>query len=369
MAAIFEESVINGLTLKNRIIRSATWEGMCTPDGRPTEKLCSLYRKLAEGGTGLLISGYAFVRPEGKQLTGKLGIHTDAFSKDYEKLVKTVHDAGGKIAVQLVHAGGQALPGNSGEQPVAPSAVKAAHYSVKPKELTKKEIDEIITSFGKGACRAREYGFDAVQLHGAHGYLINQFMSPHTNLRTDEYGGTVENRSRFVMEVYGRVREKTGKDFPVMIKMNSADNMDGGLVIEDGCFIAKKLSEAGIDAIEVSSGNSASGIRSGPLRMKINKPEKEAWNMDYAKKVKASVSCPVMVVGGFRSYEVCEKVIGANDVDYITMSRPLIREPDLAGRWQRGDRSPAKCVSCNRCFKPGAEEGGIYCVMDKKERI
>lgn len=368
MATIFEQTNIKGLTIRNRLVRSATWEGMCGVDGRPTEKLCNLYRELAEGGIGLLISGYAFVRSEGKQLPGKMGIHTDDFAKDYEKLVKTVHDAGGKIAIQIVHAGGQAIPENSGRQAVAPSAVKVAHYSAEPIELSKKQIQEIITAFGEGARRANEYGFDAVQIHGAHGYLINQFMSPHTNLREDEYGGNVENRSRFATEVYQKVRDKVGNDYPVMIKMNCADNMDGGLEIEDGVYIAKKLYEAGMDAIEVSSGNSASGIKSGPLRMKINKPEKEAWNMDYARQIKAAVNCPVMVVGGFRSYDVCEKVIAQDGIDYITMSRPLIREPDLASRWEKGDKTPARCVSCNRCFQPGVEEGGIYCVADKKEK-
>ena len=368
MATLFEATAIKGFTIRNRLVRSATWEGMCAPDGRPTEKLCLLYRKLTEGGIGLLISGYAFVRPEGKQLPGKMGIHTDDFAEDYEKLVRTVHDSGGKIAAQIVHAGGQAIPDNSGEQPVAPSAVKVAHYSTEPRELTKKEIQEIVYAFGEGAARAKKYGFDAVQLHGAHGYLINQFMSPHTNLREDEYGGDVENRSRFVTEVYRKVRDKVGNDYPVMIKMNCADNMEGGLTIEDGVYIAKKLSEAGIDAIEVSSGNSASGIKFGPLRMKINKPEKEAWNMDYARRIKASVNCPVMVVGGFRSYGVCENVIAKDGIDYVTMSRPLIREPWLPSRWEKGDRTPARCISCNRCFQPGVEEGGIYCVQDKKEK-
>ena len=368
MATIFEATNIKGLTIGNRLVRSATWEGMCDPDGRPTEKLCSLYKKLTEGEIGLLISGYAFVRPEGKQLTGQMGIHTDDFAKEYEKLVKTVHDAGGKIAIQIVHAGGQAIPDNSEARPVAPSAIKAVQYSTEPGELSRNEIQQIIEAFGEGACRAREYGFDAVQLHGAHGYLINQFMSPHTNLREDEYGGNIENRSRFVTEVYRKIRDKVGNDYPVMIKMNCADNMTGGLTIEDGVFIAKKLSEAGIDAVEVSSGNIASGIKNGPLRMKINRPEKEAWNRSYAKQVKAAVNCPVMVVGGFRSYDVCEKVITRDGIDYITMSRPFIREPDLVSRWGKGDRTPARCVSCNRCFQPGVEEGGIYCVADKKEK-
>ena len=367
MKKLFEETVINGMKIRNRLVRSATWEGMCDPEGRPTQRLCDLYRELAEGGIGLLVSGYAFVRPEGKQLPGKMGIHTDAFSKNYEKLVRTVHDAGGKIVLQIVHAGGQAIVENSGEEPVAPSAVKVAHYPVKPRALSIKEIREIVNAFGDAGQRAREYGFDAVQLHGAHGYLINQFMSPHTNLREDEYGGSVENRSRFVTEVYRNIRDKTGSDYPVMIKMNCADNMDGGLEIEDGVYIAEKLSGEGMDAIEVSSGNSASEIKCGPLRMKINKPEKEAWNMSLARQIRAAVKCPVMVVGGFRSYEVCEKTIAEDGIDYITMSRPLIREPGLAARWLNGDRTPARCISCNRCFQPGVEEGGIYCVVDRKE--
>ncbi len=368
MATIFEETGIKGLKIKNRLVRSATWEGMCDPDGRPTERLCRLYKSLADGGIGLLISGYTFVKPEGKQLAGTLGINTNAFKGDYERLIKTVHDSGGTIAMQLVHAGGQAIPDYSGSELVAPSAVIVAHYQAKPRALLLAEIKDIINAFGEGAYRAREYGFDAVQLHGAHGYLLNQFMSPHTNLRTDEYGGDIDNRSRFVMEVYQKVRANVGNEFPVMIKMNCTDNMEGGLTLEDGLIVAKRLSEAGIDAIEVSSGNSASGIKNGPLRMRINKPEKEAWNMPYAREVNKIVKCPVMVVGGFRSYEVCEKAIKEDGIDYITMSRPLIREPDLASRWKRGDSAKARCISCNRCFKPGAEEGGIYCVDAKSGR-
>ncbi|NLD36219.1 MAG: NADH:flavin oxidoreductase [Desulfatiglans sp.] len=368
MTTIFEETGIKGLKIKNRLVRSATWEGMCDPDGRPTEKLISLYRGLTDGGIGLLISGYTFVRPEGKQLAGALGINSDAFKEEYKRVVKTVHDAGGTIAIQLVHAGGQAIPDNAGGELVAPSAVMVAHYQAKPRALSFTEIKELINAFGEGAYRAREYGFDAVQLHAAHGYLLNQFMSPHANLRKDEYGGEIENRSRFVIEVYQKVRANVGDDFPVMIKMNCADNMDGGLQIDDGLYVAKRLSDAGIDAIEVSSGNSASGIKYGPLRMRVNRPEKEAWNMPYAREVKKIVNCPVMVVGGFRSYEICEKAVKEDAIDYVTMSRPLIREPDLAARWKSGDTTKARCISCNRCFKPGAEEGGIYCVAEKNER-
>ncbi|MBW2600589.1 MAG: NADH:flavin oxidoreductase [Deltaproteobacteria bacterium] len=367
MANLFDQTTIKSMTLQNRLVRSATWEGMCEQDGRPTEKVVNWYRELSKGGVGLIITGYAFVRPEGKGLPGKMGIHTDAFAGDYEKLTHAIHDAGGKVALQIVHAGGQTNANAAGRQPLAPSAVKVDQFPEMPVELSKDEISDIVTAFGEGARRAKAWGFDAVQLHGAHGFLINQFLSPLTNRRTDEYGGSMENRYRFLLEVYRKVRETVGADFPVLIKLNAADNLDGGLEIDDAVYAAKKLSGAGIDAIEISAGTPASGEK-GPVRGKINKPAREAYNLDLARKVKAAVGCPVMVVGGFRSYEVAEKAIKDDGMDYIAMARPLIREPGLPNRWLQGDRSPAKCISCNSCFKPGLEEGGIYCVVEKKER-
>jgi 2,4-dienoyl-CoA reductase-like NADH-dependent reductase (Old Yellow Enzyme family) len=367
MATVFEATTINGMTMSNRMIRSATWEGMCEQDGRPTEKLINCYRDLAQGGIGLIVSGYTFVLPEGKGLPGKMGIHTDDFAGDYENLTSAVHDVGGKIAVQLVHAGGQTDSTSAGRQPLAPSAVQVDQFSEVPAELTKDEISDTVTAFGAGARRAKGWGFDGVQLHGAHGFLINQFLSPLTNRRTDEYGGSIENRSRFLLEVYRKVRESVGSDYPVFIKLNAADNLEGGLEIDDAVYAAKKLAEIGIDAIEVSAGTPASG-EINPAREKINKPEKEAYNLALARRIKEAVSCPVMVVGGFRSYEVTENTIRDDGMDYIAMARPLIREPGLANRWLQGDRSPATCISCNSCFVPGLEEGGIYCVIEKKER-
>ena len=366
MAALFEETTINNMTVRNRMVRSATWEGMCDQAGRPTQKLINYYRDLAEGGIGLIISGYTFVRTEGRQLPGKMGIYTDDFTDDFDKLTSAVHNAGGKIAVQLVHAGGQTDTQNAGRQPLAPSSVQVDQFPEIPAELTKDEISDIVTAFAEGARRAKACGFDAVQLHSAHGYLINQFLSPLTNRRTDEYGGGIENRSRFLLEVYRLVRKTVGDDYPVLIKLNAADNLDGGLEIDDAIYAAKKLSEAGIDAIEVSAGTRASGEKT-PVRGKINKPENEAYNLELAARIKEVVNCPVMVVGGFRSYEIAEKAIRDNGIDYISMARPLIREPGLPNRWMQGDHSPAKCISCSKCFLPGLQEGGIYCVTEKKE--
>jgi 2,4-dienoyl-CoA reductase-like NADH-dependent reductase (Old Yellow Enzyme family) len=367
MPSLFDQTTINGMTLPNRLVRSATWEGMCDTDGRPTEKLVNFYRDLAGGGVGLIVSGYAFVRPDGKQLPGKMGIHTDDFAPEMESLTRAVHEEGGKICIQLVHAGGQADSVNAGRQPLAPSAVQVDQFPELPQEMSKEDISEIVAAFGDAAKRSKVFGFDAVQLHGAHGYLINQFLSPLINRRPDEYGGSIENRCRFLLEVYRTVRQKVGSDYPVMIKLNGSDFLDGGLSTEDAAFAAKVIDSEGIDAIEVSGGTSASGDKN-PVRTKIRKPEQEAYNLALGRNIKEAVNCPVMVVGGFRSYEVAEKTIKQEGMDYIAMSRPLIREPNLPRRWKEGDTSRARCISCNSCFKPGLEEGGIYCVVEAKER-
>lgn len=364
MATLFEESTIAGMTMRNRLVRSATWEGMCDHDGRPTEKLINCYLDLANGGIGLIVTGYAFVSPEGRQLSGQMGLHREDFETDYKSLTSSVHEAGARIAAQLVHCGGQTDTANAGRRPLAPSAVDVDQFPETPGELTKREIDGITDAFGEAAQRARAWCFDAVQLHGAHGYLINQFLSPHTNRRTDEYGGSIEDRSRFLFELYRKVRYAVGDDYPVLIKLTASDNMEGGLSSEDALNVAKKLSDAGIDAIEVSAGTPASGEKN-PARVKINKPGDEGYNLEEARRIKEAVICPVMVVGGFRSYEVAENAVRDYGLDYISMARPLIREPDLANRWHRGDRRPATCISCNGCFMPGLKEGGIYCVVEK----
>ncbi len=368
MATLFDPTEINGMNLQNRLIRSATWEGMCDAEGRPTSKLINYYQTLAKGRIGLIISGYTFIRKEGKQLPSQMGLYTEDFAPEMKALAKAVHDEGGKICIQLVHAGGQTDSATAGRRPLAPSSVRIAQFPEVPRKLSKEDIVEIVVAFGDAARRAQAFGFDAIQLHGAHGYLINQFLSPLTNRRTDSYGGSIENRCRFLLEVYRIVRQTVGNDYPVMIKLNGADFVDGGLSVEDAVFAANILDREGIDAIEVSGGTSASGNKT-PVRTKIKHPTQEAYNLEQAKKIKVAVSCPVVVVGGYRSFEVADQSIRKERMDYIAMARPFIREPNLVQRWQQGDTSVAKCISCNGCFKPGLKEGGIYCVVDAKEKL
>jgi 2,4-dienoyl-CoA reductase-like NADH-dependent reductase (Old Yellow Enzyme family) len=367
MRKVFDETRINGMLLQNRLVRSATWEGMCGADGRPTERLAALYGNLARGGVGLIITGYTYVSPEGKQLPGQMGLCDDASAAELRLLPRAVAHHGAKICLQLVHCGGQASARSAGRQPVAPSAVAAAQYPELPAELSIEEIGRLAGAFGTAAARAREAGFHAVQLHAAHGYLINQFLSPLTNRRTDAYGGTIENRCRFLLEVCRNVRQAVGHDFPVLVKLNGDDFLPGGLSSDDALFAAKALDEEGIDAIEVSGGTPASGDFT-PVRQKIETRQQEAYNLPLAARIKGAVTCPVMVVGGLRSYEVIGGIIRREEADYVALARPFIREPHLALRWEEGDESRARCISCNGCFKPGLKEKGIYCVVDRIER-
>ncbi len=359
MKNLFDQTSINGLQLKNRLVRSATWEGMCSAEGRPELELIELYRNLAYGGVGLIISGYAYVSPEGAQMGGQLGMHSDDLADDMRSLTEAVHMAGGKICIQLVHAGGQANPTNTPY--LAPSAVKVDQYPETPQELSITEIGQIVEAFGQAARRAKAWNFDAIQLHGAHGYLINEFLSPLTNRRSDAYGGSIEKRCRFMLEAYRAVREAVGDDYPVMIKLNGSDFLEGGLSNQDATLAAQLLDEAGIDAIEVSGGTPASG-RSGPVRSRIDQPSDEAYNLELARSMR--VSCPLMSVGGFRSFNVAEDALEL--VDYVALSRPLVRQSDLPNLWQRGKKTRATCISCNGCFK-AAIRGGIYCVQEASQ--
>jgi 2,4-dienoyl-CoA reductase-like NADH-dependent reductase (Old Yellow Enzyme family) len=363
--SLYDKVNIGTLELPNRFVRSATWEGMCDEHGRPTAKLAGLYRELAEGGVGLVITGYTVVHPRGRQMTGAIGACSDGQIPVLSSLASAVHGPGGKIMAQLFHAGAQTSVRTIGEPPVGPSEVQSPFYSGVPKAMTTNQIEEVVVSFGQSARRAREAGFDGVQLHGAHGYLINQFLSPLTNVRTDRYGGSLMNRFRFLEEVFQSVREQVGPDYPVTIKLTGSDNLEGGLQIDDAVLFAKMLEDLGINAIEVSAGTSGSG-EGVPVRKAINSEEKEGYNASLARRISENVNVPVMLVGGLRSFSVIKTLLDDNVADFFSLSRPLIREPDLVNLWREDPGHRSTCTSCNLCFRPGMREGGIYCVPEKK---
>jgi 2,4-dienoyl-CoA reductase-like NADH-dependent reductase (Old Yellow Enzyme family) len=364
MAKIFETTHIGGIELKNRLVRSATWEGLASADGKVTPALVRIHEDLVDGGVGLIISSYMYMQGIGKQNAGQIGVHSDEMMSGLAELAQVVHDRDGKIVGQIVHCGGQADRRQAGGlQPVAPSAIDSPGYSVTPSELSVGEIHDIIEDFAAAALRLKKTGFDGVQLHGAHGYLLAQFLSPLRNQRTDEYGGSLENRARFSLEVYRAVRAAVGADYPVMIKLNASDFLDGSTTEEDACFLASALAAEGIDAIEVSGGTPGSG-KLGAARPDIKEPSDEAYFLPQAEAIRrAAPSVPIMLVGGIRSPEVMEEILAAGTADYFSMSRPLIREPGLPARWQSGDRQRAACISCLGCFGPARKGEGIRCVQ------
>ncbi|MGD2037325.1 MAG: NADH:flavin oxidoreductase [Desulfobacterales bacterium] len=366
MSRLFEAGEINGMKLENRFVRSATWEGMAADDGSCTPKLISLMADLARGGVGLIISSHSYVQKVGQAGYGQIGIHEDQMIPRLEKMTTAVHDQRGIIVCQLAHAGFFANAKLSGQTPVAPSNVEGIAKAPR-KEMTKEDIQDVIEAFAVAAGRAKSAGFDGVQIHGAHGYLLSQFISPMFNFRADEYGGSIENRARLPLEVFKAIRRVVGNDYPVLIKINCKEFTEQGLTPPEFIQVGTMLADAGIDAIEVSGGLAISP-KTRPSQLGINKEEKEAYFQKEAKALKKQVDVPIILVGGNRSFHVAERILEEGAADYISMSRPLIREPHLINRWRAGDLTKSACLSDNMCFQPAQEGKGIYCVTEKREK-
>jgi 2,4-dienoyl-CoA reductase-like NADH-dependent reductase (Old Yellow Enzyme family) len=359
----FEENHLAGIRLRNRFVRSATYEGMATENGLVTPALLDTMTKLAEGEVGLIISGHTYVSPEGKANHLKLGADRDECIAGLTAMAEAVHKAGGRIIVQLAHAGAQA---KIGETAIGPSPIKKFMAETVCREMSPADIKRIINAFAAAAVRTREAGFDGVQLHAAHGYLLSQFLSPHYNRRTDAYGGDLQGRSAILLEILRLIKEKCGPDYPVMIKINSDDFMDGGFTREDCLETCAMLEANGIDAIEFSGGTMESRKGFEPIRkidpIRADKP----YYFEAAKKYKKKIKVPLMLVGGIRYYENAEKLLKDEVCDYISLCRPLIREPGLIKRWHSGDTARASCISCNQCMRPILTGKSLYCVVEQK---
>jgi 2,4-dienoyl-CoA reductase-like NADH-dependent reductase (Old Yellow Enzyme family) len=368
MAELFQKVSINGMTLANRFVRSATWEGLADREGFVTPKLTKMMVELAGNEVGLIISGYTFVSPEGQSSPGQLAIHDDRFVAGLWAMVEAVHKAGGKIALQIVHGGRFADFALAGLQPIGPSAVEKDGQAT-CRAMNKDDIANIISAFTQAAVRAKQAGFDAIQLHAAHGFLFSQFLSPAFNQRTDEFGGTLENRARFMLETVRSIRKATGPGYPLLIKLNSEDFLEGGLTRDEAVQVAAMLEAASVDAIEYSGGTVASPEKFVPVRPgKLKPPQDEVFYREAAQLYQSKVGIPLMLVGGIRSYETATDLVRHGVADYISLGRPLICEPGLVKRWHAGDRRPSECGSCNGCFAPASDGRGVYCVALEKKR-
>ena len=335
---LFAPYKIRNLEMKNRFMRSATWDGSADDNGSATDDSVALFRELAEGRIGLIVTGHAFISRAGQAGAGQYGIYSDDMIPGLKRLVDVVHSGGGKIAVQIAHAGiNSAYLESKGIETLAVSRmddVPRPH-----REMTEADIEEIIDQFGAAAGRVKEAGFDAVQLHGAHGYLMSQFLSPIMNQRTDRWGCSPENRRRFHVEVVKKVRQIVGPDFPILIKFGVKDEPEDGLKIEEGIEAARAMIAAGLDGIEVSGGVGMAAVAKG-----------EAYFRERSSALKHAVAVPVAEVGGIRSLETAQSIVDSGDADMISLSRPFIREPGLVTRWEEESNDPARCVSCSRCF-------------------
>ena len=379
---IFEPARIGSIALRNRLIRSATHEGMGDVDGAPLETLERLYVRLAKGGVGAIVTGYAGVLQQGRcNFPGMLMMHDDKLIPAYRRLVEAVHREGAPLIMQIAHCGRQTRSAVTGMCTVAPSPLRDGYYSEEvPHELTEGEIRKIIDAFVAAAVRAQAAGFDGVQLHMAHGYLLAQFLSSHSNRRRDRWGGSLENRFRIVFEIMEGIRKRLG-DYLVLAKINGYDGMPGGMRLDEAVKIAKMLEASGCSAVEVSSGTIAEGlaIMRGPkLPMdavlaanfkfrsipQILKPAMSrvlpvfapsspkplrGYNLEAARAVRAAVSIPVVVVGGLHRLEDASNVIGAGTADFVSMSRPFIIEPSLVRKYEEGRQDASKCTMCNYC--------------------
>ena len=350
--SVFEPLEIMGLNLRNRFIRSATMEGMVSTDGVPGAKLKDLYQAIAKGGAGLISTSGCLPDPDWSMGSQRqLILHAGADRSAWKELTRWVHGHGALISLQMSPFI------RIGERWVGPSEYRPGVHA-----LAADEIEFIVLLYAKMAALARRVGFDAVQVHAGHGYGLAQFLSPHFNRRDDAYGGSVENRVRILVHIRKAIGENAGDDFPVWIKMNSFDGIPGGLIPDQAAGYARLLEEAGYGAIEVTGGAIGGSHDS---RGALDKSQWfEGYYLEGAAKVKAAANLPVSAVGGIRKLDIIKRILSEGVADMISLSRPLIREPDLIHRWAKGDKAPARCISCNGCFAMMMKGKGLFCVQD-----
>lgn len=355
MKNILDKSNINGMALKNRFFRSSVGEDLSDENGHVTDELLHVYEDLAKGGVGTIFTGFTRIEKDEVPSPGMAAIYDDSFILEYKNLTDMVHKYSSNIVMQIVYGGSQTRSPQLSSKIWGPSAVKNESSGVIPIEMTKADIEYLIKSHGKAAVRAKKAGFDGVEIHAAHGYLLSQFLCPHFNKRTDEYGGNIENRARIILEIYTEIRKEVGPEFPILIKINSEDFMEDGLTPEESIIVCKMLAEAKIDAIEVSGGNLSSQTvidnNLGCIRTKIaTSKEKESYFKEHATRLANEVSVPIILTGGNRHIEVMEDILQNTNISYFGLARPLICEPNLINIWTGANNKAPKCVSCNRCF-------------------
>ncbi len=382
----FDSVKLGSLEIPGRVFKTATSETSADADGFVTDRLILFYERMARGGTPMMVTGNLYAGPLGKSTKNMTGIDADEKIPGLRRLTDRVHDLGSLICCQVSHCGRQVVSSVMGFEPVSASAVREPTMGTMPREITRAEIAVVVEEFAAAAARAVEAGFDGIQIHGGHGYLISQFLTPHTNRRTDEYGGSFENRTRLLTEILRAIREAIGPTFPILLKMNGADELAGrkGLGTEELVRVGRLSQDEGVDAIEVSVGHYESGFRmcagsfegfysdflkygSGkdmtrprratlgllhPLLDRMSGwmwPPREGFNLDYARQFKAALDIPVISVGGFQTKEAIQAALDSGYVDAVSCGRQFIADPFFYRHLRQEDSGPT-CDFCNRCL-------------------
>jgi len=379
MKKVFEPWSLGTLRLKNRIIRSATHEGMAHRDGMPTDDLTGTWRKLAAGGAGAIITGYVGVKGNGRTFANMRMFDHDGYIDVYKGINDRLKEFGAPVIAQLAHGGSRSNGKLTGEDVVGPSYRRKNESGDVCREANEADILSIIDAFVGAIVRARKAGFDGVQLHAAHGYLLSEFISPKLNQRKDKWGGTVENRLRIVTEILRRARQEVGA-YPLLVKISAHDEFRKGLTEQDAVAIARILQESSCDAIEVSCGygdflytvrmpklpvDALLGLMPSyrdrpafqkrllrtiaPFLGKVHRPLHN-YNADAAEQIKRAVSIPVIVVGGVRTLQDITDIISRKDIDSVSLSRPFIIEPDIVERFRQGRQDSSRCIDCGYCL-------------------
>ena len=344
---VFSPGHIGTMSVKNRLVRSATMIAAAS-GGRPTEEYIQMYSELARGGVAVIITGFMIPTRADASYGRQIFVYEDGHIPGLQRVAEAIHEADSecRIVAQIGHSG----------ETVSPSGIKWPFaWKRRGRALATDEVDAIVNDFVDAIWRVKTAGFDGVELHGAHAYLLSTFLSPLTNKRTDQYGGSLEKRVHIVRAIVDKARKRVGPDFPIMIKVNSDDDAAGGIRPDDLPALADEIVKTGVVAFDVS-GNDC-------MQVGIEDIEDEAYFFSGAKAL--DVKTPIMLTGGNRSVDHMEKLLQTNEIDFIGMARPLIREPDLPNRWLRGTGdNRAACISCNGCFNAITQGKTAYCIQD-----
>lgn len=359
MRTLFESIQIGNLHCSNRILRSATWEAMADERGFMSEEQYKIYETLAQNKVGLISTGYARVMESDCPNAGMMGIYDDQFIPSYQKLTALVHQYDSKIMMQIAYGGTKTTYRVGERRILAPSAIPEKTTGTVGTPMTKEDISAVVRAHGEAARRVRQSGFDAVQIHGGHSYLLNQFLSPYYNTRTDEYGGSLEHRARLLLECCDAARHAVGDDYPILVKITCTDFFEEGFHFDDCRALCSMLAGHGVNAIEIS-GNVHGKAEKMVGQVFDGQPiTPHGYFLPYAEIIAREQAIPVFVTGGFRDPAEMTAWLNTSNVAGFGMSRPLLCEPDLVNRWAQGQQDGARCVHCSRCRTPS----GNYCTV------